>query len=608
MENPTYVDEFVARRQWTDIVKFCRQANTPFVDPSFPPAPRSLYKSRQAGDANKVDKWLRPNEIVTDVGPGVNWAVYRTPLSSDITQGVLGNCWFLSALAVLAERSDLVERIIVTKKVCPEGAYQVRLCKDGRWTIVLVDDLLPCNRHGYPVYSQAKRKQLWVPLIEKAMAKLHGCYEALASGNVIEGLAILTGAPCESLLLQPSSQAPEDALEPDLIWAQLVSSREAGFLMGAGCGAESRNIREEEYNHMGLSSRHAYSVLDVQDIGGERLVRMRNPWGHSSWRGDWSDDCTKWTDVLREKYMPHGAGEGLFWIPFQGVLRYFDRIAICKVRNDWSEVRLEGFLPSCASRQHSSVVILTVFESTEVEVSLIQEGKREASKSDKFLLDLGILVLRTSTEKSNKPIVGSHVTNSERKVTGCVSCDSVFEPGQYLICPLSFNHWKIGLEDAEQYPRYVLALHSSRPVLVDQVIPPENYHADALIAYSLSKGKRNEVFQGITLYTSTKDWTGLIVMIENRHPDQFIEVKCDCKQSCGVVSTRGLKTVDCVPALHRQVLLVLSPLEGSGYQISYQTSYCMRKGSGRHDRGPSGIDHDPPLTRSTFGLHVPRPI
>ncbi|XP_032580570.1 calpain-D isoform X1 [Drosophila sechellia] len=608
MENLRQLEETEALTKWQNIIQYCRDNNELFVDDSFPPAPKSLYYNPASGAAegNPVVQWRRPHEINCDGGAYPPWAVFRTPLPSDICQGVLGNCWLLSALAVLAEREDLVKEVLVTKEICGQGAYQVRLCKDGKWTTVLVDDLLPCDKRGHLVYSQAKRKQLWVPLIEKAVAKIHGCYEALVSGRAIEGLATLTGAPCESIPLQASSlpMPSEDELDKDLIWAQLLSSRCVRFLMGASCGGGNMKVDEEEYQQKGLRPRHAYSVLDVKDIQGHRLLKLRNPWGHYSWRGDWSDDSSLWTDDLRDALMPHGASEGVFWISFEDVLNYFDCIDICKVRSGWNEVRLQGTLqPLCSI----SCVLLTVLEPTEAEFTLFQEGQRNSEKSQRSQLDLCVVIFRTRSPAA--PEIGRLVEHSKRQVRGFVGCHKMLERDIYLLVCLAFNHWHTGIEDPHQYPQCILAIHSSKCLLVEQISPSPHLLADAIISLTLTKGQRHEGREGMTAYYLTKGWAGLVVMVENRHENKWIHVKCDCQESYNVVSTRGeLKTVDSVPPLQRQVIIVLTQLEGSGgFSIAHRLTHRLANSRGLHDWGPPGATHCPPI-ENVHGLHAPRLI
>ena len=54
----------------------------------------------------------------------------------------------------------------------------------------------------------------------------------------------------------------------DLLWAQLLSSVESGFLLGCSCGRKS--ISAEEFTKVGLVNNHAYSILDVQLVHGHR--------------------------------------------------------------------------------------------------------------------------------------------------------------------------------------------------------------------------------------------------------------------------------------------------------------------------------------------------
>ena len=99
-------------------------------------------------------------------------------------------------------------QVLMTKEYNPHGAYLVRLCKDGEWRLVLVDDRFPATLKPIGpnkarvefAFSKSQRQQLWVPLIEKAMAKLFGSVRArpgwLDGLSVSRSTSVLYGVCC----------------------------------------------------------------------------------------------------------------------------------------------------------------------------------------------------------------------------------------------------------------------------------------------------------------------------------------------------------------------------------------------------------------------------
>jgi hypothetical protein len=67
---------------------------------------------------------------------------------ADILQGKLGNCYFLSAIAGLAEKPYRIKKIFPNYDMNKNGIYMARLLHRGVYQEVVVDDYVPCTPKG----------------------------------------------------------------------------------------------------------------------------------------------------------------------------------------------------------------------------------------------------------------------------------------------------------------------------------------------------------------------------------------------------------------------------------------------------------------------------
>ena len=71
---------------------------------------------------------------------------------------------------------------------------------------------------------------------------------------------------------------------------------------------------------------------------------------------------------------------------------------------------------------------------------------------------------------------------------GFVGCHCMLEPGCYLVVCLAFNHWHTGAGAA--YPDYLLALHSSKRLLAEQLSSSYHLLADSIISLTVARSGR----------------------------------------------------------------------------------------------------------------------
>lgn len=326
--------EKLTPRNWTSVVKAGgigggggkARRNELYVDHDFPADISSIFKHKVT---TKKIVWKRPNEIIFNpvlISDGTS--------RHDMKQGELNDCWFLSTLSAIAEKPQLMEKIIPSDNTfgtqAYNGKFHCRFWQFGQWVDVYIDDLLPTVNGDILFAHSSDPTEFWVSLVEKAYAKLNKSYEALEYGFEADAFTDLTGGLAEWY-------NPADLREEDFYLVR------AAFQCGAviGCLSTDKGDKDER-EKKGMVSNHSYVITGVEEIpylqNTAKLIRMRNPWGDTEWSGAWCDGSDEWTHVsesVQTELELKTQDDGEFWMCYKDFQKEYCNMIICNLSPDF---------------------------------------------------------------------------------------------------------------------------------------------------------------------------------------------------------------------------------------------------------------------------------
>jgi len=462
-------------QDYTTLKKSAEESGQLFEDKEFPAVYESLFYT--PGKLTNVE-WKRPGEITSEPRLFVEGSS-----SGDVSQGSLGNCWLVAATSVLATKDSVLKKVIPdpdeqewNEKNKYAGIFHFHFWQFGEWIDVVIDDRLPTvNGELVFIHSQA-RNEFWSALLEKAYAKVHGCYEVLDGGNLAEALVDFTGGVAEPIDLVEAS-FNNHAVEKEEFFAKMKDSHEHDALLAAAITAKSPEEMEKKLDN-GLVMGHAYGITAVKRIAtGEstifnfwkrdkiEMIRLRNPWGQKEWNGAFSDGDERWNKISQSEKDKIGLtfeDDGEFWMLYDDFVTAFTNVAICRVvntaffsfdrnffeysfRGSWVRPDRAG---GCTNNKETFLknpqfAFTTIEDDDNGEVvlmSLQQKDRRSERKEGEKNLTIGFNVFkveknrRTIAHEKGKTICSSTYINSRS-----VFLRHRFPPGRYVIVPCTFE-------------------------------------------------------------------------------------------------------------------------------------------------------------------------
>ena len=197
-------------------------------------------------------------------------------LKDDVIQGELGDCYFLSSLASLAENSNNIKNIIKNTNIS-DGYFEATVYIHGEPVRIVVDDSFPVANASKIAFAGINDNSgnIWPLILEKIWAKCNRSYEDIIPGNSADALEFLTPAPIDTFYHTQD-------ISP-ILFKKIQDASNENHIILADI-TETKNTNLDTLSKMGLITNHAYSVIGTAVLkkpnGNEiQLLKMRNMWG-----------------------------------------------------------------------------------------------------------------------------------------------------------------------------------------------------------------------------------------------------------------------------------------------------------------------------------------
>lgn len=247
-----------------------------------PANPRSGIGNLYAGSSstqmeNLIGKWFLGTDRPTAAGTYqyVSGSLFQSGISvSDIDQGGVGDCYFMSSLGAFAnDRPAVINNMFIDNG---DGTFTVRFYNGSSTEYVTVDRYLPTDASGNAVYAgwgggsnTSSSNELWAALAEKAYAQLNesgwigqdntNSYAGLDGGWMAPVMRQITGDSASSM--SANSLSMSQSLLISLVNSDTPIT--AGFVSGGGYG---------------VVNSHAYTITSYDASTGR--FHLNNPWGY----------------------------------------------------------------------------------------------------------------------------------------------------------------------------------------------------------------------------------------------------------------------------------------------------------------------------------------